>query len=151
MKRDQQVLRRVYFLISVMGIWGTVIGARLYFLQVVHSADLKLRAERQQQRTLDVSPRRGVIYDRNNNELAISVRVDSVFAVPDEIENSGDTARILSKITGVSSADLRTRFGSQKSFQWIKRKISTAEANEIRKAKLPGIYFQKEDQRFYPK
>src|SRR5215831_11725546 len=101
MKRDQQVLRRVYFLISVMGIWGTVIGARLYFLQVVHSADLKLRAERQQQRTLDVSPRRGVIYDRNNNELAVSVKVDSVFAVPDEIKDPENSARVLSRITGI--------------------------------------------------
>src|SRR5215468_12566687 len=100
MKRDSHLLRRVYLLITVMGIWGAVIGARLYFLQVVHSADLKLRAERQQQRALDVSPQRGVIYDRNKNELAISVKVDSVFAVPDEIQNPINTTKILSKITG---------------------------------------------------
>src|SRR5215467_5187813 len=151
MKRDQRVLRRVYVLIAVMGIWGTVIGARLYFLQVVHSADLKLRAEHQQQRTLDVSPRRGVIYDRNNNELAISVKVDSIFAVPDEIQDPQNSARVLSRITGISTKELLDRFDSEKSFQWIKRKISTAEASAIRKAKLPGIYFLKEDQRSYPK
>src|SRR5690349_10895495 len=91
---------RVYFLISVMGIWGAVIGARLYFLQVVQSADLKSRAQKQQQRTLEVSPRRGVIYDRNNNELAISVKADSVFAIPDEIEDPARTAKILSDLTG---------------------------------------------------
>src|SRR5579884_3666281 len=151
MKNDKRVFRRVYLLIAVMGIWGSVIGARLYFLQVVHSADLKLRAEKQQQRTLDVSPRRGVIYDRNNNELAISVKVDSVFAVPDLIQDRDETAKILSQITGVAESDLAARFESEKSFQWIKRKIPSEEASAIRKAKLPGIYFQKEDQRFYPK
>ena len=68
-------------LIGAMVLWALVIGTRLYFLHVVHSADYRQRAERQQQRTLDVSPRRGVIYDRNGNELAVSIKVDSVFAV----------------------------------------------------------------------
>ena len=87
MKKNSSLSGRVYILIAVMGLWGTVIGTRLYFLHVVHSADYKERAERQQQRTLEVSPRRGNIYDRNGNELAVSIKVDSVFAVPDEIEN----------------------------------------------------------------
>src|SRR5205823_3409345 len=103
------------------------------------------------QRTLEVSPRRGIIYDRNNNELAISVKVDSIFAVPDEIKDPESSAKVLAKITGVAAPELSSRFDSQKSFQWIKRKVSPAEATAIRKAKLPGIYFQKEDQRFYPK
>src|SRR5439155_21719690 len=77
MKKNKSLSRRVYILITVMGLWGPAIGARLYFLHVVHSADYKERAERQQQRTLEVSPRRGNIYDRNGNELAVSIKVDS--------------------------------------------------------------------------
>jgi cell division protein FtsI/penicillin-binding protein 2 len=149
--KKQRSLGRVYFLISVMGIWGTAIGARLYFLQVVHSSDLRARAERQQTKTLDVSPRRGVIYDRKHIELAISIKVDSVFAIPDEIENPVETSRILSRLTGVPKATLLDRFDTERSFIWIKRKVSQSEATAIRQAKLPGIYFQKEDQRFYPK
>src|SRR5207248_1648117 len=76
MKRDPSLKRRVYFLIAVMGLWGAAIGARLYFLHVVYSSDYKQRAERQQQRTFEVTPQRGVIYDRNKNELAISIKVD---------------------------------------------------------------------------
>jgi cell division protein FtsI (penicillin-binding protein 3) len=148
--KKQQSLGRVYFLISVMGVWGTVIGARLYFLQVVHSSDLRTRAEKQQQQALDISPRRGIIYDRNNKELAISIKVDSVFAVPGEITDRVQTSKVLSEITGIPKAELLGRFDTDKSFLWIKRKISAAEANAIRKAKLTGIYFQKEDQRFYP-
>jgi len=134
-----------------MGIWGTVIAARLYFLHVVESATWTERAVRQQRKSIEISPRRGVIYDRNNNELAISIKVDSVFAVPDEIKDPVRTARTLSSLTGMSRAELVERLDTDKSFVWIKRKISPAEANAIQKAKLTGVYFQKEDQRFYPK
>src|SRR5215813_596476 len=98
MKTERFLTQRVYFLIALMAFWTAAIGARLYFLHVVHSADYKQRAQRQQQRSLEVSPRRGVIYDRNNNELAISVKVDSVFAVPDEIEDLHATAKTLSPL-----------------------------------------------------
>jgi len=131
--------------------WIVLLGARLYFLQVVQSADLRTRAERQQQRTLDVSPRRGVIYDRNSNELAISIKVDSIFAVPDEVADPVGTSKILNQITHVPVEELLDRFQTQKSFIWIKRKVGASEAAAVRRARLPGIYFQKEDERFYPK
>ncbi len=151
MKKDSSLSQRVYFLIAVMGLWGTVIGTRLFFLHVVHSADYRQRAERQQQRILDVSPRRGNIYDRNGNELAVSIKVNSVFAVPEEIDGLNRTAGALSKLTGVPKNELLEKLGSDRSFVWIKRKLNAAESAAVRKAKLPGIYFQKEDQRFYPK
>src|SRR5262245_20293849 len=150
MKKDRYLSRRICILIAIMGLWGTAIGARLYFLHVVHSADYKERAERQQQRTLEVSPRRGNIYDRNGNELAVSIKVDSVFAVPDEIENRQATARTLARLTGISASDIMARLDNGRSFAWIKRKLTDAESEAIRKAKLQGIYFQKEDRRFYP-
>jgi cell division protein FtsI (penicillin-binding protein 3) len=151
MKKDRSLTNRVYALIVLMAIWGAAIGTRLYFLHIVHSADYKHRAERQQQRTLDVSPRRGVIYDRNGNELAVSIKVDSVFAVPDEIGNALEAAKTLSALTGIAKNDLIQKLDTDRSFVWIKRKLNASEAAAIRKAKLPGIYFQKEDQRFYPK
>src|SRR5688572_11439882 len=151
MKKYKDFSRRVFVLITIMGIWGLAIGARLYFLHIVESADLRIRAESQQQRTLDVSPRRGVIYDRNGNELAVSIKVDSVFAVPGEIEDPVATAARISELTGVAGKDLLKKFESEKSFIWIKRKLNNSEATAIREARLPGIYFQKEDQRFYPK
>jgi cell division protein FtsI (penicillin-binding protein 3) len=35
------------------------------------------RAQKQQQRTFEVAPRRGILYDRNMRELAMTVQVDS--------------------------------------------------------------------------
>src|SRR3989442_14119490 len=151
MKKDKSLARRIYILIAVMGIWGAAIGTRLYFLHVLHSADYRQRAERQQQRMLDVSPRRGIIYDRNGNELAASIKVDSVFAVPEEIKNPNTVAKTLAALTGISKEELLQKFDSGKSFGWIKRKLTATEAAAIQKARLPGIYFQKEDRRYYPK
>src|SRR5436190_19625685 len=144
MKNDKVLTRRIYAVVIFMVVWAAVIGARLYFLHVVHSADYKQLAERQQQRTLDVSPRRGIIYDRNGNELAVSIKVDSVFAVPGEIENLAATAKTLSASIGVSEKDLLDKLSAQRSFVWVKRKLNASEAAAVRNAKLPGIYFQKE-------
>ena len=113
MKKDPSLKRRVYFLIAVMGLWGVAIGARLYFLHVVYSAEYKQRAERQQQRTFEVTPQRGVIYDRNKNELAISIKVDSVFAVPDEIKNPAAAAKTLSKALSIPAEELLNKLGTQ--------------------------------------
>src|SRR2546422_8753240 len=115
MKKDKSLARRIYILIAVMGIWGAAIGTRLYFLHVLHSADYRQRAERQQQRMLDVSPRRGIIYDRNGNELAASIKVDSVFAVPEEIKNPNTVAKTLAALTGIPREELLQKFDSGKS------------------------------------
>ena len=151
MTSEKNLAPRVYTLVIVMVLWATVIFGRLFFLHVVHSADYKQRAERQQQRTIEVSPPRGVIYDRNGDALAVSIKVDSAFAVPDEIQNLGATAKTISTITGLSKNDLVDKLQAHRSFVWVKRKLNGAEASALRKAKLPGIYFQKEDMRYYPK
>src|SRR5216117_13619 len=142
---------RVYILIGVMAVWAAAIGTRLYFLHVVHSADYRQRAERQQQRTFEVTPPRGIIYDRNKNELAVSVKVDSVFAVPDEIDDPVRAAGILSTRLGIPRDELSQKLPMQRSFVWIKRKVSATESAALARTKLPGIYFQKEHHRFYPK
>jgi cell division protein FtsI (penicillin-binding protein 3) len=151
MKKDPFLSRRVYFLVAVVLIWGSAIGARLYFLHIVRSADYKQRAERQQQRTFEITPARGIIYDRHKNELAVSIKVDSVFAVPEDIDHPEATAKTLSKLLGLSTNDLLNKFQTQRSFVWIKRKLNAAESAAIQRARLAGIYTQKEDRRFYPK
>src|SRR5438309_2296251 len=114
-----------------MAMWGTVIGARLCFLHIVHSADYKQRAEHQQQRTFDITPPRGVIYDRHRNEMAISIKADSVFAVPDEISDPAATAKMLSGVVGISPHELLDKLTTQRSFVWIKRKLNAAESLAI--------------------
>jgi len=58
--------------------WVILIVFRLFWLQVVRHGEFVERAQRQQQRTFEVAPRRGVLYDRNLRELAMTVQVDSI-------------------------------------------------------------------------
>ncbi|MCI0353339.1 MAG: penicillin-binding protein 2, partial [Acidobacteriales bacterium] len=145
------VQKRLYLLTGLLVLWMVVICGRLVYLQVFCYGDFVVRAQRQQQRTIEVAPRRGLIYDRNGQALAMSVSVDSVFAVPSEIPDKVTTASLLSKILKVDPQELVTRMKSSHAFCWIARKLNPEVSARIRALNLKGIYFQKESKRFYPK
>jgi len=73
-------IRRIRFawVAIIFCLWVVTIGGRLVWLQVVRHSEWVDKAERQQQRTFAVAPRRGVLYDRNLRELAMTVLVDSI-------------------------------------------------------------------------
>jgi len=131
--------------------WALIIVVRLVVLQVVHYGTWVQRAQRQQQRTFEVSPQRGIIYDRNGQELAMTVQVDSVFAVPSEIPDQKTTATLLATLTGEDPDSVLVRMQAQRNFAWVARKVDGEIAARIKSLNLRGIYFQKELKRFYPK
>src|SRR5215472_3278411 len=142
---------RLYYLAGFVAFWLFVICARLAWVQVVKYGDFTQRAARQQQRSIEVAPVRGNIYDRNGNELAMTVNVDSVFAVPSEVADTRSTSRILGRILQIDPQDLENRLHASRAFAWVARKIDSASSARIRAMNLKGIYFQKESKRFYPK
>ncbi len=142
---------RLYVFTAILLFWVAAICCRLVYLQVFKYGDFVQRAARQQQRTVDVSPRRGIIYDRNGQELAMSVMVDSIFAVPSEIPDQASTARLLSHVIGADPNELLARMKAQRNFAWIARKVDADVSNRVRAMNLKGIYFEQEPRRFYPK
>jgi cell division protein FtsI (penicillin-binding protein 3) len=153
-------IRRVRFTYVALFfiVWTAAIGLRLFWLQVVRHEDFVKRAALQQQRTFEVAPRRGVLYDRNLRELAMTVLVDSVYAVPSELgENRENAAQILAKIVHADPQDnftsqqqILARFTASKNFAWVARRLDPETANRVRELNLHGIYLQKEFKRFYP-
>ncbi len=143
--------RRYRALAVILSLWMTAGVARLFHLQVFRYGEFIGKAQRQQQRTIEVSPKRGILYDRNLRELAMSVSVDSIFAVPAEIPAPENTASLLARVLRIDSAELLDRMRDSRSFCWVKRKVDNAEAERVRSLNLKGIYFQKENKRFYPK
>src|SRR5579871_4706706 len=138
-------------------LWAGAITARLFWLQVVRHSEYAERAQKQQQRTFEVAPRRGILYDRNMRELAMTVQVDSIYAVPTEIDDKAAAARALAKIVHVNSEDARTteaeiekRLNDGHGFAWIARRVKPEVATHVKEQNIKGIYFQKEFQRFYP-
>lgn len=139
-------------------LWTAAIVFRLGWLQIVRHAEFVDRAARQQQRTFEVDPRRGVLYDRNLRELAMTVHVESVYAVPSELgENRGEAAALLAKIVHLDDYDhftlqdhILARFNSSRNFAWVARKLDPTIAKRVRELNLKGIYLTDEDKRFYP-
>jgi cell division protein FtsI (penicillin-binding protein 3) len=143
--------KRIYILAAFFLFWAVVICARLVQLQVFDYGELEQHALRQQQRTIEVAPRRGIIFDRSGHDLAMSIAVDSIFAVPSEIPDPATAATLLAHILKLDAAELRARFHASRTFCWVVRKVDADASDRVRALNLRGIYFQKESKRFYPK
>jgi cell division protein FtsI (penicillin-binding protein 3) len=148
---DRSAVSRLLIVAGVAVLWATAIVGRLGYLQLVRHSDYLARAQKQQQRTIEITPQRGVIFDREMHPLAMSVRVKSAFAVPAEIADEQLVARLLSGIVNVPQEVLEERFKSSRSFAWVSRKLPPEKVEAITALNLKGIYFQDENQRFYPK
>src|SRR6201987_4444979 len=141
---------RLYLLGAVLVLWCVAICGRLVYLQIFSYGRFVKQAGHQQQRAIPLAPKRGVIYDRSGHELAMSVLVDSAFAVPSEVKDLPTAVSLITRITGddynVVLADCR----AHKTFCWVARKANDETIERINSLKLQGIHFQKEPKRFYP-
>jgi len=142
---------RLLLFAGFLVLWMGAALARLAYLQLFCYGDYLSRAERQQQRIVEVSPRRGNLYDRNMHELAMSLTVESAFAVPSEITDQDMVARLLSGVLETSPEDISSKLATSSSFAWIARKLPADKVKRINELNLRGIYFLPERQRVYPK
>jgi cell division protein FtsI (penicillin-binding protein 3) len=142
---------RLYILAGVFVFWCATISVRLVYLQIFRYGNFEHRAQHQQQRTEEVSARRGIIYDRQGRELAMSINVDSVFAVPAEMPKPASTISLIARITKQDPRELLAKCDAAKTFCWLARKPDPEISARIRSLNLRGVYFQKESKRYYPK
>ncbi len=132
-------------------LWATAVFGRLGYLQLYRHRDYLLRAQRQQQRIIEISPKRGAIYDRNMHALAMSIKVDSAFAIPNEIKDKALAAQLLSGVLGIPADLVESRLDSSQNFVWIERKLTPEKSEAVTALNLKGVYTQAENKRFYPK
>lgn len=150
-------LARFWLICAFFLFWACAIATRLFWLQIVRHSEYVERADKQQQRTFEVAPRRGVLYDRNMRELAMTVQVDSIYADPSEINDKNSAARALAAIVHTDPEDnlsredqIAHRLEDGKNFAWIARRVTPDVSSRVHALNMKGIYFQKEFQRFYP-
>jgi cell division protein FtsI (penicillin-binding protein 3) len=130
--------------------WCVAICCRLVYLQIFRYGSFIKQAEHQQQREIPLSPKRGVIYDRAGHELAMSVLVDSAFAVPTEVKDLPTAVSLITRITGEDHNVVLADCRAHKTFCWVARKADDETIERIKSLNLQGIHFQKEPKRFYP-
>ena len=141
---------RIIFLSCLLSVCFVMIAGRMFQLQVLKKEQLYKLAAQQHHVQIPLVPKRGTVYDDKNNELAVSIEVDSVYADARKIEDVKKTVNDLASILQIDREELKQRLKSRRSFEWIQRKISSIEVEQIKALKLPGIHFLKENRRFYP-
>jgi cell division protein FtsI (penicillin-binding protein 3) len=122
----------------------------MFQLQVLKKEQLYKLATQQQYVQIPLVPKRGTVYDSKGNELAVSIEVDSVYADPRKVVDVKKTTNELASILQIDRKELKQRLKSHRAFEWVQRKISSKEAEQIKAVQLPGIFFLKENRRFYP-
>ncbi len=141
---------RLYLLGGMLFFWCLAICGRLVYLQIFRYGSFVKQAEHQQLREIPLSAKRGVIYDRAGHELAMSVLVDSAFAVPTEVKDLPTAISLITRITGEDHNVVLADCRNHKTFCWVARKADDETIERIKSLNLQGIHFQKEPKRFYP-
>lgn len=98
-----------------------------------------------------ITASRPPILDRNGLEMAVDIRVPSLFAEPRRIIDVEEAVQKLRTVLPDLNEDwLRKRLTGDKGFVWVKRELTPAIEEKIFQLGIPGIEFVTESKRFYP-
>ncbi len=148
---------RYYVLMVVLGLAFVGLFARAAYLQIDKSKILNGKADSRSVRSKEIATHRGVIYDRNGEELAVSVPVKSVWIDVTKIMEKSPTLieedwNRLAVIADKTPQDFKRwiveRKGKQ--FAWVARHLDPKRASIVKTLDLPGVYLRDEFRRYYP-
>ncbi len=109
-------------------------------------------AERQHHLTVVIPPFRGSILDRKGRELATNLKLPSIYAIPRVMDEptKKEVAGVLAEVLHLQKEYVAERLSRDKSFVWIKRKVSQEEAAKVKALHHPSLGIVEEYRRFYP-
>jgi cell division protein FtsI (penicillin-binding protein 3) len=138
-------------LIFAIVLTAAILG-RLIYINTVSNSFLETQLNTRIQRVVKIPAMRGVITDRNNNPLAVSTPVASVWVDPTELDNlTNDQVNKLAGILNMTVAELNEKLNQKdKTFVYIKRAISPEQAKLVTDMQIDGIYDIQEFKRYYP-
>jgi len=151
--RERMVRLRLMLITLSACLWVLVIMVRLVQLQVLGRAFFERQASRQSERTINLDPRRGAIVDRSGHPLAVSVDTESIYAVPQDIEDAAGTATALGRALSLDAGarkELQAALEKTRAFVWVRRKVDPTVARAVRALQLDGVGFLTENRRYYP-
>ena len=156
-KKHQNVFdSRSRVLTVVFLLFFAAIIARLYYLQVVKASSYKQQAQNQHSIYRKLLPTRGEIkiadpISAESFPIAANIEKFLVYAVPHEIVNPNLVAQSLSSVLALSAPEILTKITNlEKKYVPLKKELTENEQNVIKQLKLPGIYFDTEEKRYYP-
>ncbi len=141
---------RALVLLIVVSMLASAIGARLVWWQVVERERLATMALHQLAQEQTLPAERGEITDRNGELLATSVELQSVFVIPPSIEDPGLASALLASALDLPASEVRARLDNDRSWAWLKRRVTPEVAEQVRRLDIRGIGMLPETKRVYP-
>ena len=123
-------VRRFWFANFIIACLFFIVTYQIVQLTIIRRGHLLVLAEKQHHLTVEIPPLRGQILDRNGKELATSLKVPSIYAVPRLMgrEEKPVLAQKLSEILELNLAFVEERLSRDKAFVWLKRRVSFEES-----------------------
>ncbi|HWH39174.1 MAG TPA: penicillin-binding protein 2 [Usitatibacter sp.] len=140
-------------LVLVLAIGGfAVLLGRAFYLQALDHGFLQAKGEARYTRVIELPASRGPVKDRNGQLLAVSTAVESIWAIPDELDDVQDAKlRALAAALGENAAGIRQKIANKdRQFVYLKRQISPDQAAKVMALHVPGVFQQREFRRYYP-
>ncbi|MDZ7734042.1 MAG: 16S rRNA (cytosine(1402)-N(4))-methyltransferase [Acidimicrobiia bacterium] len=130
--------RRLVAAAVVLGFLFVALGARLVELQTVSPDRYVALAQSQTVRTQILSADRGAIYDRNGEELAVSVPAQTIYADPKFVEDAPAAARALAPVLDLDETELVARLTASSRFEYLGRQVSDEVARAVEELAIPA-------------
>lgn len=127
-----------------------VVGVRLVWIQVVQASELRTAAVKQRMRDIVLPARRGSIFDREGEPLAVTSDAKTIYAVPPQVKDATATASAVARILGGDPKAYLARLHRKCAFVYLERKVDLARASALEKLKLSGIGMIDDARRSYP-
>lgn len=148
-KLNPAKLRIAFIGLAVIAAWAGM-AYRLVQIQVVQAAELAEEGLSQRFVSRPLAPQRGKIFDRNGELLALTVESQSLYAVPEQVEEPVWVAQQIGGLLGVDADTLLRRLTSDQKFVYLKRQVDGVLAEQILGLDVRGIYSLPEPTRIYP-
>lgn len=147
--------RFIVVLVAMLAVFCALV-IRAAYIQVIAPDDLIEQGDNRTLRTRSSMVHRGLITDRNGEELAVSVPVRAVWADPKIIhqENALTQRRrwlALAEVLGQDITDLLDKVSNpSRRFVYLQRQVSPAMADYVDQLDIPGVGLRNESRRYYP-
>jgi stage V sporulation protein D (sporulation-specific penicillin-binding protein) len=138
-KERQKLRLRATLLFWALFAVVSLLGVRLYRVQVRDGAALAAGAGREQEATFDISGKRGDILDRYGVPFATSLPASAVFVQPNEISDAAAMAAKLAPVLGLPAKSLQSAMTGKSSFVYLARNVPRDKADAVARLDLKGI------------
>ena len=125
---------------------------RFLYVQVFWQEELNYRALDQWTRELPIVAERGRITDRNGVVLADNSTAYTVYARSNAVKDKEKTASLLASALSTDEAKLYEKLTRKKASEvTVAKKVEKAQVETLSTLQLDGVYYSRDNVRYYPK